>query len=406
MTIYGEKNRIVLGVTGSIAAYKAAELARRYIKAGFEVKTVLSPGAQDFIMPMTFSSITRNRVMTNFKQERSSKIGHIELADWAHVVVVAPATANFIAKYTAGIADNPLMAVLLATRSRVLVAPAMNVNMWNHEATQENVEILKDRGVFFAEPGEGPLACGWRGRGRMAEPWDIYYQTQRTLARDDYRNKKVVVVTGPTREAVDPVRFISNRSTGKMGVALARDAFRRGADVTVIHGPVRVKLPHGIKRVGVTSAEEMRAAALSHAFPEQGNQPDIVIMAAAVSDVRPKTVSELKMKRSDLPKSLGLTPNTDILAELGNKRAESDSRTVLVGFAVETGDEPELLIEEARRKLKDKKVDVIIGNFAHEAIASDTNRVWIVTKSGKQTEVATNFKSRIAEKILNNVKKL
>lgn len=405
MSIYGGKNRIVLGVTGSIAAYKAAELARKFVKDGYEVRTVFSGGAEDFISPMTFSAITKNRVMTSFKDELSPEIGHIELADWADAVVVAPATADIIAKYAAGIADNPLLAVLLATKAEVLLAPAMNVNMLSHAATQTNLTVLKERGVHFADPGEGPLACGWIGKGRMAEPWDIYHQSIRALSNRDFAGKRVVVVTGPTREPIDPVRFLSNRSSGKMGVALARDAYRRGADVTVIHGPVKVKLPNGVARIPVTTAEEMRHKALAYTFPSDGPHPDIVIMAAAVSDVRPKTISEFKVKRDQIKTSLALENNKDILAELGATRVEKGTKTILVGFAVETG-EVEDLISEISRKLEDKKVDMIVGNFADEALGTDTNRVWILDSHGQQTEVATSFKSVVAEKILNRIKKL
>ncbi|MCB0320329.1 MAG: bifunctional phosphopantothenoylcysteine decarboxylase/phosphopantothenate--cysteine ligase CoaBC, partial [Bdellovibrionales bacterium] len=295
MTVYSEKNNIVLGITGSIACYKAAELARRYVRDGFNVRVVFSTGAEQFITPMTFSAITNNEVMTSFHQENGGGIGHIEIADWADAVVVAPASADFIAKYAHGIADNPLLAVLLATKSPVLLAPAMNVNMWEHPATQHNVEVLRSRGVQFNEPGEGQLACGWHGRGRMAEPWDIYHYTNRVLAKPDYSGKRILVVTGPTREQIDPVRFISNRSSGKMGVALAREAFRRGAEVTVIHGPVKVKLPSGVVRVPVVSAQDMHDATLAAAFPTDGQSPDIVIMAAAVSDFRPRDPSDVKL---------------------------------------------------------------------------------------------------------------
>ncbi len=354
---------------------------------------------------MTFSAITHHEVMTSFAQEGSGQIGHIELADWAHAVVVAPSSADIIAKYVAGIADNPLLAVLLATRASVLLAPAMNVNMWAHPATQENVEVLDDRGVLFCEPGEGPLACGWHGQGRMAEPWDIYHHTLRALSRRDFLGKRVVVVTGPTRESIDPVRFISNRSSGKMGIALAREAFRRGADVEVIHGPIRVKLPSGIQKTAVVSAEEMREATLKAAFPDDGDPPDILVMAAAVSDMRPANPKNEKVKKGDIPSALKLQPNPDILAELGEGRAKAGTNTLLVGFAVETG-EVEDLLSEVSRKLQEKQVDVVVGNFADEALGNDTSRVWIVNKSGKETEVATSFKNRIAEKIFNNVRKL
>lgn len=405
MSTHSEKNKILLGVTGSIAAYKAAELARRYMKRGYQVKAVFSEGAEQFIAPLTFQAITGNPVLSSWDQEHTQGIGHIEYADWADLVVIAPATADILAKYAAGMADNPLLAVLLATQARILVAPAMNVNMFHHPATVTNLQILRERGVRFVEPGEGPLACGWRGRGRMAEPWDIFYHTLRAFGDDSLQRKRVLVVTGPTREAIDAVRFLSNRSSGKMGVALAREAFRRGAEVEVIAGPVRTKLPSGVKLSSVTSAEEMRQAVLARTFPQHGEPPDIVIMAAAVSDVRPKSVVKEKLKKGDLPKALPLARNPDILAELGEMREKAGTSTKLVGFAVESG-EIEDLIAAVQQKLSEKKVDMIVGNLAEDSLELDTNRVWMVDKHGRETEVATSFKSRIAEKILQHVRKL
>ncbi|MGA1191836.1 MAG: bifunctional phosphopantothenoylcysteine decarboxylase/phosphopantothenate--cysteine ligase CoaBC [Bdellovibrionota bacterium] len=405
MTTHSARNKIVLGVTGSIAAYKAAELARRYVKRGFEVKAVFSEQAEEFIAPLTFQTITGHPVLRSWDQEEAHGIGHIEYADWGDLFVVAPATANVIAKYAAGIADSPLLASLLASRSRVLMAPAMNVNMLNNPATQTNIQILKERGVLFVEPGEGHLACGWRGRGRMAEPWNIFYHTLKAFGDSSYEGKRVLVVTGPTREAIDPVRFISNRSSGKMGIAIAREAFRRGAHVDVICGPVKAKLPSGIATSFVSSAEEMKQAVVRKAFPEAGEAPDIIIMAAAVSDVRPKRVSEMKLKKGALPSSLELEPNADILAELGRLREEKKAPVKLVGFAVETG-EVEDLIASVQQKLTDKKVDMIVGNLAEESLELQTNRVWIIDKHGRETEVAMSYKNRVAEKILQHVRKL
>ncbi|NBW40850.1 bifunctional phosphopantothenoylcysteine decarboxylase/phosphopantothenate--cysteine ligase CoaBC [bacterium] len=405
MTTHSARNKIVLGVTGSIAAYKAAELARRYVTRGFEVKAIFSEQAEKFIAPLTFQTITGHPVLSSWEQEEACGIGHIEYADWADLFVIAPATANVIAKYAAGIADSPLLASLLASRTRVLMAPAMNVNMLSNPATQTNLQILKERGVLFVEPGEGRLACGWRGRGRMSEPWNIFHHTLKAFGDGSYVGKRVLVVTGPTREPLDPVRFISNRSSGKMGVAIAREAFRRGAQVEVICGPVKAKLPTGIETSFVSSAEDMKRAVVQRAFPEAGEAPDVIIMAAAVSDVRPKRTSEMKLKKGELPSSLGLEPNTDILAELGRMREKNGSQVKLVGFAVETG-EVEDLVASVQQKLSDKKVDMIVGNLAEESLELQTNRVWIVDKHGRETEVATSYKNRVAEKILHHVRKL
>ncbi|RMG43544.1 MAG: bifunctional phosphopantothenoylcysteine decarboxylase/phosphopantothenate--cysteine ligase CoaBC [Candidatus Dadabacteria bacterium] len=399
-----ERRKIVLGITGSIAAYKSAELARLFVSRGYPVKVAMTEAAREFISALTLEAITGNPVSTDFWSESAaSGIGHIELADWADAVVVAPASADFIAKYRAGFAENQLLALLLATRAPVILAPAMNVNMYEHQRTQENLRELKERGVQIVDPEEGVLACGWNGRGRMASPWEVFYNVRRGLSEQDYAGKKVLITTGPTREAIDPVRFISNRSSGKMGVALAREAFRRGADVTLIHGQVPVKVPSAVRCLEVTSAEDMYQQVMRETY-ESELQPDIVIMAAAVADYRPKDVSHSKIKKLDESLSLALVRNKDILKELGARRADNP-RPVLVGFAVETGEIDEL-IEEAREKLQRKNADMIVGNFAADAFDLDTNRVWLVDKHGKQSEVATTFKSRVANKILDRIRKL
>ncbi|MCL4148939.1 UNVERIFIED_CONTAM: hypothetical protein GTU68_022565, partial [Idotea baltica] len=229
-----EKRKVLLGVTGSIAAYKAAELARLYVQRGNTVKVVMTNSATEFISPLTFQAITNNPVSTDFwDTPEVSGIEHIELADWADTIVIAPATADVIAKLANGFADTPLLASVLASKAPILLAPAMNVNMYENLATQNNIELLKARGVSFIDPEEGSLACGWNGTGRLADPWDIFYETRQLLSTNDLQDKQIVITAGPTREAIDPVRFISNRSSGKMGVELAREAKRRGAKVTL-----------------------------------------------------------------------------------------------------------------------------------------------------------------------------
>ncbi len=400
-----EKRNVVLGITGSIAAYKAAELARLLVSRGYAVRCMMSDSAQKFLGITTMEAITGNPVVTTFwDEEVGSGIGHIELADWAQVLVIAPATAECISKLAAGGADSPLFATALATRAPVMIAPAMNVNMYEHPATQENLSLLRKRGVLVVDPEEGALACGWNGSGRLASPDEIFYQIRKALSIHDLRGKKVVISTGPTREIIDPVRFLSNRSSGKMGVALAREAHRRGADVTLVHGPCYVKVPSAVKCVSIESTEQMRDAMMQETFDSE-RLPDIVIMAAAVSDFKPAEARTQKVKKRDWdPPRIDLAMNADILAELGARRDEN-KRPILVGFAVETG-EIEDLVAEAREKMRIKKTDMIVGNFAADAFELDTNRVWIISKSGKENEVATTYKSRIANKIIDSILKI
>ncbi len=396
------KTRVVLGVTGSIAAYKAAELARYMMKRGCVVRVVMSESAEQFISPLTFESLTGQPVARSFWNETEpGAIGHIELADWADCVVVAPATADTIAKTAFGFSDSPLLAVLLATKAPVVFAPAMNVNMYEHPQTQANIATLSARGVAFVIPESGDLACGWKGRGRLAKPQEIYHHVLKAMTPQDLAGKRVLISTGPTREAIDPVRFITNRSSGKMGLALAFEASRRGADVTLVEGPLLGSpyIPAAIKRVRVTSAQEMREAVLDQV--ESAANPDIVIMAAAVADYRPENASQEKIKKANATLSISLTPNADILREVGERKRGGQS-PFLVGFAVETGD-TETLLSEARRKLADKNADLLVGNLAKDSFDKDTNRVVIVSTNGEAREVATAKKSFIARTIFDTI---
>ncbi len=399
-----EKRKVVLGITGSIAAYKAVEVARQLVSYGHEVRCVMTDSAQKFITPLTMQSVTGNKVVSDFWEGGSAEIGHIEIASWADVVVVAPATADFVAKLNAGFAESPLLVICLATKAPILIAPAMNCNMYTNVKTQENIQALRSRGVFFIDPEEGELACGSSGVGRLADPQEIFYATRRLISRADFKGKRVLITAGPTREPIDPVRYISNRSSGKMGVALAREAYRRGAEVTVIHGPLKSELPRSVKSVEIVTAQEMYEQVLAHAFPAGGIGVDVVIMAAAVADFRPKETAPNKIKKSGVLKSIELVKNLDILLALGEKRAKTRN-PLLIGFAVETG-EIEDLINEARAKLERKHCDLIVGNFAQDAFDLETDRVWLVDRSGKQEEVSTTHKSRIATKILDRVLKL
>jgi phosphopantothenoylcysteine decarboxylase/phosphopantothenate--cysteine ligase len=360
----------------------------------------MSESATDFISPLTMKSVTGQGVVTRWDDATSSGgIEHIEIADWADALVIAPATANVVAKMAAGIADSPLLACVLATTAPVIVAPAMNVNMLHHRATLDNVATLRRRGISFVDPEEGALACGWHGSGRLADPTVIFQHVRRALSRKDLAGKRVLIATGPTREPIDPVRFLSNRSSGKMGIALATEAFRRGAEVTVVHGPLQLPVPSFVTAVPVGRAVEMRDAVMNLAF---GPVPfDLVIMAAAVADFRPADPLPKKMKKAGGASAIALAPNPDILAELGARRSERPTMR-LVGFAVETGEISEL-IEELRRKLSAKKADLLVGNLAEEAFDLDTNRVWLIDKNGRQDEVSTSLKERVANRVLDAV---
>lgn len=398
-----ERRKVVLGITGSIAAYKSAELARLLVTNGYQVRCIMSDSAREFITPLTLQSVTGNPVITTYWENvEGAGIEHIEIADWADGIVIAPATADCIAKLAAGFADSPLLGTVLASKAPLLIAPAMNVNMLTHPQTQANLAVLRDRGVSIVPPEEGALACGWNGAGRLADLHRIVMHIRRLVSTQDYAGKKILVTAGPTREPLDPVRFISNRSSGKMGVALAREAYRRGAEVTLVHGPLSTGVPTDIRTVSVLTAEEMRQGVIDAVYGE--GDYDAVIMSAAVSDFRPVEVAAHKVKKSSGTPQVELTKNPDILAEVGLRKSEKPGMKV-VGFAVETGEMAELL-EELRRKLETKNVDLMVGNFAQEAFDLDTNKVWLINRYNKQEEVTTASKARVANKILDAVLKL
>lgn len=401
------KTRIVLGVTGSIACYKSIELARFFMKRGSDVRVVMTESATKFVAPLTFESLTHNPVAVSFWNEtQPGQIGHIQLADWADVIVIAPATADCIAKMAVGMGESSLLAVVLATKAPVVVAPAMNVHMFEHPQTQENIQNLQGRGVIVVEPEAGHLACGWKGKGRLAPLREIYLQAMRAIGPQDLIGKRVLISAGPTREAIDPVRYISNRSSGKMGLALANEAFRRGASVTLVHGPLNIPLAvsNQVETVAVTSAEQMSHEIQSRAFNAvEYARPDIIIMAAAVADYRPSEVAPEKMKKSTSGAGISLVCNEDILLSLGSRRGASP-RPFLVGFAVETGT-PEQVIAEAQRKRERKSADIIVGNRAHDAFDRDTNQVWIVSKDDSVSHIDTAKKGRIARAIVDSIMK-
>jgi phosphopantothenoylcysteine decarboxylase/phosphopantothenate--cysteine ligase len=399
------KHRIVLGVTGSIAAYKSAELAREFIKRGHEVKVIMTDSAAKFISALTMQAVTGNPVATSLWEEESGNgIGHIQLADWAEVIVVAPATADFIAKMAYGFSESSLLATILASKAPLVVAPAMNVNMLTNSKTVRNIKALADSGAVIVEPEEGALACGWNGSGRLAEINEIALHVEKALSKKDMLGKHVVVTAGPTREALDPVRFLTNRSSGKMGAALACEAFKRGADVTLIHGPIEAPVPRAIKQIPISSASELYDRVIDTSDPN-GSPADIVVMAAAVSDFRPANFSDEKIKKGTNLQSIPLKENPDILAALAKRRG-AEKTPKLVGFAVETVRREELL-PEVFRKLKSKGIDLMVGNLADDAFDKDTNKVLIVNHNGEcVAEIDTQLKTEIAKRIFDQIAKL
>ncbi|TMA41876.1 MAG: bifunctional phosphopantothenoylcysteine decarboxylase/phosphopantothenate--cysteine ligase CoaBC [Deltaproteobacteria bacterium] len=383
---------VVVGVSGGIACYKACEVVRLLVAAGARVRVVMTAAAQRFVTPLTFQTLAGQPVATDtFDLTQESEIGHIRLADEADAIAIAPATANVIAKLATGLADDLLTTVLLVARAPVVLAPAMNVHMWEHPTVQENLARLVARGAHVVGPTSGWLACGYEGTGRLAEPDDIVEEILRVLAPQDLAGERVLVSAGPTQEAIDPVRYLSNRSSGKMGYAIARVARRRGAEVTLVTGPTALRPPAGVQVVSVTTAEEM-ARAVQAAFASA----TVVIMGAAVADYRPRRTLDRKLKKAGQPLTLDLEANPDILRRLSTRKG----RRLLVGFAAETND----LVSEARRKLADKRLDLIVGNDVTApgaAFGGDTNAVHLIDAAGQEEALPVLAKEEVAERILD-----
>lgn len=392
---------IALGVTGGIGAYKAVEVARGLQKRGHEVVAVMTHAATRFVGPITFEAITRRPVITDqFAAGMNADIEHIAIASTIDLLLVAPATANIIGKFANGIADDFLSTLYTATRALVLLAPAMNTQMFEHVAVRANLDALASRGVRFVEPGEGYLACGWIGKGRLAEPDEIVAAAELMLRPDSaLRGKRVLVTAGPTYEDFDPVRYIGNRSSGKMGFAIAAEAARRGAQVTLIAGPTQAARPAVHEIVHVRRAEEMHRAVISRA-----DGADVVVMAAAVADYTPVSRADQKVSKDDGTLTLTLRRTPDILAELGQRRLAHGSGPVLVGFAAET----EQVVERAAAKRQRKHADLIVANDVSRADAGfgvDTNAVTIVGESSAEP-IPLQSKSRVAGEILDRVERL
>ncbi|MEW6388505.1 MAG: bifunctional phosphopantothenoylcysteine decarboxylase/phosphopantothenate--cysteine ligase CoaBC [Thermodesulfobacteriota bacterium] len=389
MTFTGK--RILLGVSGGIAAYKVAELARRLVVLGAQVKVVMTRSAQEFITPLTFQALTGQPVATRMFGKGSEPLEHISLGQEVDAIVLAPATANLIGKLAAGIGDDLLTTVMLAATRPALLCPAMNCEMWAKAVVQENLGRLKGRGFLVLEPEAGPLACGAEGAGRLPELDHIIEVLARMVSQPDLAGKGVLVTAGPTHEDLDPVRFLTNRSSGKMGYALARVAWRRGAQVRLVSGPSTLPAPYGVELVPVRSAQEMRAAVLQN-FP----QMDVLLMAAAVSDYRPAIFKEQKVKRGAAAKQFKLMQNPDILKEIGAQK----NKKIVVGFAAET----ENLLAEGRRKLLDKNLDLIVANQVNRpdsGFAVDTNEVTLIAREGQPERLPLLTKEEVADKILD-----
>jgi phosphopantothenoylcysteine decarboxylase / phosphopantothenate---cysteine ligase len=400
--------KVALGVGGGIAAYKAAELARALGERGCTVEVVMTDAAREFIQPLTFASLTGRKVVTGLWANQdgsgegilSSAVEHIRVAQDNDILVVAPATANLIASFAHGLAHDFLTTLYLAFKGTVVLAPAMNTNMWQHPATQANVRTLRNRGHVIVEPDDGLLACGVIGPGRLAEPERIADRvvSLREAAPKirDLEGETVLITAGPTQEPLDPVRFISNRSSGKMGYAIAEAAAARGAHVVLVSGPVALPDPSGVRVIHIETARQMRSAVF-----ENLEAASIIIKAAAVADYHVAEIPKQKMKKTATRLSLELDPTPDILAEVGQKKGDR----LLIGFAAETQN----LIEEARRKLQTKNCDMVVGNLVSRddiGFASDDNEVVLVLRTGEAVPVPRASKSKIADAILDQALRL
>ena len=395
--------RITLGVTGGVAAYKAAELVRRLQQDCFAIQVVMTRGAREFITPLTFAALSGQKVITDLFAESGgeanleSAIEHIAVAQRTDLLLVAPATADILAKFARGIADDFLTTLYLASNAPVVVAPAMNVNMWNHAATQENIEMLRARGVKIVDPDEGYLACGMTGAGRLASQEQIIAAVRETLHfKRDLQGQTVLITAGPTCEDLDPVRYLTNRSSGKMGYAVAEAAARRGARVILVSGPTSLDVPAGVHRIDVRTADQLHRAVVEK-FPECS----IAIFAAAVADYRPVTKLEQKIKRDKEPVTLSLQPTTDILASVAKNKGER----LIVGFAAET----QAVAENARKKLVAKNADMIVANDVTAEGAGfdhDTNIVTLFARDGRDLPLPRMSKSEVAQRILDEVVRL
>jgi len=388
---------ILLGITGSISAYKSADLCRLLVKEGATVRVVMTPSATEFISPLTLSTLSKNTVFHTMVSEDETWNNHVELGLWADLLLIAPASANTIAHFATGICESLLDAVYLSARCPVMMAPAMDHDMFLHASTQENLTILKTRGHQLVGPAQGELASGLIGEGRLVEPADIITEVVNFLYADlPLRGKKIIVTAGPTREAIDPVRYISNHSTGKMGIAIAKELVANGADVILVLGPVTIEIPKGVTVIPVSSASEMYKAVMDNFEDAAG-----AVLTAAVADYTPEVTSSTKIKKSDNDMNLALVKTKDIAASVGQIKKANQ---FLVGFALETNDE----INNAKNKLKSKNLDLIILNSLNDegaGFGTDTNKITFISNT-ETTELPLKLKSDLAKDIVNKIKEL
>jgi phosphopantothenoylcysteine decarboxylase / phosphopantothenate---cysteine ligase len=394
---------IALGVTGGIGAYKAVEIARGLQKNGHDVVAIMTKSAERFVGPLTFEAITRREVITDqWKPGANADIEHISIASNIDLLLVAPATANTIGKFAHGLADDFLSSLYTATKAPLLIAPAMNTNMFDHPAVAKNLETLIARGAQVVDPGSGYLACGWIGKGRLAEPADVVMAAEQLLRgrRDaSLAGRRILITAGPTFEDIDPVRFVGNRSSGRMGYAIAAEAVRRGATVTLVTGPTHLTPPQVDEVVKVRSAADMHAAVMGRAATS-----DVVVMSAAVADYTPAQPSDQKVKKADGPVNITLTRTKDILGELGKLPSRQQRKPILIGFAAETTD----VVSYAQQKLQQKGADLIVANDVSRSDAGfdvDTTAVTLVSSKGAE-DVPLQSKAAVASKILDRVEDL
>ena len=390
--------KIIVGISGGIAAYKTAELVRLLVKAEVDTRVAMTLNATKFVTPLTFEALSGNKVVWDMFGQEGTVMDHITWSQEADLIIIAPATANFIAKMAHGIGDDFLSTMILATTAKIMVCPSMNSQMFMKPVVKDNLGLLKKRGITVMEPGEGQLACHSEGPGRLPEPEEIVEQARILLSRQDFSGLSVLVTAGPTVESIDTVRYITNRSTGKMGYALARAARRRGASVTIVSGPTTLMPPYGVKFCGVKTAEEMRKAVF-----ENRADSDVIIKAAAVSDYRPRHSLQHKIKKGEDSISLDLVKTPDILAQLGDTKKESPC--ILVGFAAET----ENLLANAEEKLRAKNLDMIVANDVSRDDAgfeTDTNVVKMIYGDGHAEDLPLMTKDEVADLVLDKVKEL